>query len=180
MATCGNQQQHNRSTARAKSSWFCFSDRTNHYKVGSQPQQNLKIYNKWYHLCLCHSLAKIISSPGSSNCGTEWGMWQSPWRGGRFKHGAYRVPGLSSFVLAQRSANISPILWNNCVWYDLSSPIKKGSVFRKTKTFLLSAVLSHDWAFFLTMLYYYNLCKAWDMEVILITHRKEKRFVYTG
>lgn len=117
-------------------------------KSAHSPNKIWKVYNKWYHLCLCLSLAKIISSSGSSNCGAGWGMWQSPWRGGRFQHGAYRVSGLASFVLAQRSANLSPILWNNCVWYDLSSPIKKGSVFRKTKTFLLSVVLSHDWAFF--------------------------------
>lgn len=69
----------NQSTARAKNSCFRFLTEQTTIKLAHSPNKNWKVYNKWYHLCLCLSLPKIISSPGSSKCGKGWGMCRRVW-----------------------------------------------------------------------------------------------------
>lgn len=139
MATYGNQQRCNWSTAELQPLAFVSLTEQTTKKSAHSPNKNWKF--------ITSGTPVLVSQLGHNNVLS--GVFQRRWR---VRHETVRTwneegsnwslwnEWIITVCAGGDQQSLSPLLWNNCVWYDLPSPIKKGSVFRKTR--LLCSVLS--------------------------------------
>lgn len=178
-ATHWNPQRCSRATVRPWRSCFVSPTEQTTLKSAQSSNKKGKNYNKWYHLCLCRSLAKTFPLLGIPTVVSGEERDSEPVK--RKAVPTWTPHRERIIIVCARREICRPVSFTREPLPVIRSPIlcQKDSVHRKTKALLLSVVLPHGWVFFwqcysITAFVKRRIWKVYEK------HNKEKQLIYTS